>query len=485
MNAIDPYRMLGRIDYAISFLMGKYNLVLGEEQQPSWKNLLFALSTKVNDYDKLFCVRMAFASEKYLKETEETTLNQLEADLQKNQGMKEAEFIFQNYADNYADKVLEEKDFIPEIEEGERRKRREARRNAFLVISIVAVIVAGFVIYNLPYFAEQRAYEKVEDAFNQGLYASMDIAVEDYIARYPDGKHISDVMYMPVRVAKEEGDVITILDAVDEYLQADPKGKYAKECREISNGIWQKEISKYEEKAASSASEKGAKFVVDMLRYMRDNNVRTIQVVGIPHLDLKEYSEYDPIVREVLEKDNAEQRSQSASMPKLPDDVLTIKDQITPNDAADWTSYIVKAMQDGFNDILTPGFITFKESNNPEIKSDKKYPLVVVDYTVKTQDTVINIPTLGQKAVPDYWYQKNSSIYLSSGKILMGIQMTFDAEFSLPGKNITYKISSIGDPGKDQISVQFTSLAYSVMCDRCTEQFANKISKEFGLGKDD
>lgn len=478
MGVIDPYRMLGRFDYAVSFLMQKYNLGVSGEVN-DWFSLFSALSSKVDEYDKIFCVRLAAASKILETETRLTNLNQIQADEERNLGIREAEFIFRAYPDNYANKLLEDKDYLQEIKAEEQQKKRENQRNVIIGLAIVSVIIAGIVLYNLPYFAEDRAFSRIEKLYDAGSKETLDMAVADYKEKYPEGRHFSEVMFMPVKYVRNSQDVIQVLDAVDKYLEENPKGPYVRECKEISDKIWDVEIQKYETIAQSSASQKGADFVKAMLQYMKRNNVRTIDVVAVPHLDLKEYKEYPYELRKLIESvpPNPVPGMNKGEEPKLPDDLVTIKDKITIEDAEYWVKYIVSALQKGFNNVLTPNFITFKEIHK-ENKSNNKLPKVTVNYTVSTQETI--------KGLPDIWvYSQSIGSYVYSAGLFLGIRMNFDATFSLPGESIQYNISGSGDAGSDDLNNISISVVYSKMCEISTYQFAEKIADEFGLKPQD
>lgn len=474
MTNIDPFRMLGRFDYAVEFLMRKYNLTLNSDA-PDWPTLLMALSKQVNEYDRIFCERMAYASAIFVDETQTSSLNQFEADNQRSMGIREAQFIFKKDPGSYADKILLERDNFDDIEKEAQRKKQEARRNSFIGIGIVAVIIIGIIIYNLPYFAEGRAFSNVEDIYDTGTKEMLDSAVSEYVEKYPEGKHFSDVVYMPVKFVRNSNDVIQVLDAVDNYLKVDPNGPYVKDCKEISDKIWDIEIQKYKSLAESSASKEGADFVLAMLQYMKKNNVRTVEVIGVPHLDLKEYDEYPSDLRKFVESLPSKPIPGivPGKEPRLPEDLVTIKDKISIEDASDWVKYVISALQKGFNKVLTPDFIVFKDSDK-EKDSDNKLPKVTVNYTVSTQESV--------KGFPDIWtYTQSNGNYVYSASLYLGIGMTFDAVFSLPGESIKYDVSGKGDAGTDELKDVDSSVVYSKMCEISTRQFAEKIANEFGL----
>lgn len=475
MEHIDAFRMLGRFDYAVGFLMGKYNLSMTGDAQ-DWPTLLMALSTNVNEYDRLFCVKMANASKLYVEETLSSILSQAEADRQRDLGIREAEFIFRQDPVNYANKILESRDFLIDISRDAERKKKELRKNVGIGIGIVMVIILGIVIYNLPYFAEQRAFSHIKELYDSGSKDQLEASVAEYMTKYPSGFHYSDAMYMPVKFVKGSQDIIQLLDAVDRYIEVDPQGLYVDECKFIADSIWDMEIKKYEDLASSAASKKGAEFVVSMLYYMKMNNIRTIEVRGIPHLKLKEYSEYPLSLRKLMESYTPSSPGGliSYSPPKLPDDLVTIKDKITIDDASRWIEYVISALQKGFNKVLTPNFIIFEDANSTDGRKKNLYPTVTVDYTVLTQESM--------KGFPDIWtYTTSNGSYVVSASLYLGIEMDFEADFSIPGENTDYVLKGHGDAGQDDLPNVDSSVVYSKMCELSTRQFAEKIADELGL----
>lgn len=114
-----------------------------------------------------------------------------------------------------------------------------------------------------------------------------------------------------------------------------------------------------------------------MLHYMRNNKIRTIDVVAEPTLKLKEYSEFPKEIRDYMESNPTEDI-------KLPDDMITIKDKVTLEKAKSWIYIIETALKNGFNEVFTPNFIQFRVLTTEDAKHDKKYPLVRGAYTVST-----------------------------------------------------------------------------------------------------
>lgn len=219
-----------------------------------------------------------------------------------------------------------------------------------------------------------REYGKIKDAYEKGNIIAVQNAAENYARKYPNGKYINEVLYMPIQKGKN-GNPAELLDAVDWYLDYKPDGIYAKECTVLSNSIWNVEIAKYEKEAEKHASQGGAAYLVEMLHYMRKNKIRTVFVVAEPTLDIKKFKDYPEDLQSYMEMTPIDGLS-------VPEKLVTIKDKVTMERAQNWVSNVVMALTNGFNEVFTPNFIIFRKVNNKEINVEKGVPVVKVAYTV-------------------------------------------------------------------------------------------------------
>lgn len=358
------------------------------------------------------------------------------------------------------------------------------RKDWFIHVGFILLII-GIILYNLPYFKEMREYSKVESAYKSNSFDNVNNAAMRYFSRFPKGRHVSEVLYMPVKLGKKS-DIINLLNATENYLEKDPNGPYVTECKEITDSIWDKEISKYEYKAEQFATKKGADFIIAMLYIMKSRQTRVIDIEALPILALKEYSEYPMDVRMFVES------GQDTDFPiQIPKDIKTIKDQVSIEKARSWINFVVSSLQKGFNGVFTPNFITFRFGTVNKESNNNLNPIVKVEYTVSTNEIAFEelkeiYPELQlidyNGSIPDIWIHSNES---ENGEeipvcYLLGIGMNFDAQFSIPDSNVTYNITEKGDPGTETIKGDFDQ-GYAKMCERATEKFAWKIIDEFGL----
>jgi len=466
MKNISPYRIIGRANAARHYLLEKYQLATSDPSADTILVLL-ALEQRVYLQDQFMCRNIAGAAQLCRSQIANLRLSDSEGRKEIIAGEKEGLYIFRKYRSDYAARIIDDKDFIPEIQADEAAKKRRKKRNMRIALGALGAFVLAIIIYNLPYFAENRAFGEVKKTIDEGYCYTYDTAVEHYYYQYPEGRHVEEVHFLPIRSCRKFGQPIYAVKAAEKYLNRFPDGKYADEVTGIYNDIWNDEISRFNEQAADKATAKGAEFVRNMLEYMKEKRVSTIAVTGNPTLNLKEYAEYPEIIRHALEQ-NANENSDI----KLPDDMVTIKDKISERLALSWTDIIAQALQNGFNRVLTENFITFVNKNEAAPAS----PEVIVDYTVSTQET-----GQGSYACPDIWVHTSKLNNLTmSRSFILGIGMTFDAHFTLPDSNITYNIQGNGDAGSEDIQAS-PDVAYNIMCERCTERFSEKIAAQFGI----
>ena len=167
------------------------------------------------------------------------------------------------------------------------------KKKFIIVILIIATIVAA-VIFFLPMIQEMLAYNKVN---NEQTVEACDSYEKDW----PEGKHIEDVLYMRVQIAKDDG---TCINEICKYLEKYPDGKYVKEVNNRWDEIWDKEIKKYEATEKSLASADGLDMMQEMLQYMKRERINTLLVTCNPTLDIKDFDEYDEDTQLLMQRTN-------------------------------------------------------------------------------------------------------------------------------------------------------------------------------------
>lgn len=486
--------MTGRIERAIQHLLDRHGLAVSQ-QVVDPVSVLMALSARVMTPDKELCLSLA---SKLVECREQESANPMAADYRNAEfslGQEEADYIFDRYPGEYSKHLLQPTDFMSEREEyleqlqaereaAEMERKRKRKRIIIICLSCVAALAAFIVIYNLPYFAEGRAFDKVEKASQMKSSFDLGLAVDDYKQKYPDGKHIDEVLWLHVSGCNAAHATVETLNAAEYYISNSNGGVYKARCGEIYDSIWNAEIARYKIAASSKGQTDGVSFVTGMLEYMRDNKIRVISFTGIPELKLKEYAEYPENMRRLLESlpGNMENDNDDKLEPlfhkqaKLPDDMVTIKDKLTEKEASGWSYNIIESLQKGFNRVLTPDFITITDSEDLHGNDLSRYPSVKVRYIVRTYEE-----EFGPFRVPSVWtYVSTRNGVEQDNCFILGISMDFNADFNYPGLKSAYVVNASGDPGSERIEAD-KSVVYNRMCDRCVEKFTDKLESEFGI----
>lgn len=469
MSNISPARIMGRIDYATVQILRRNGLSTSEDNVDT-PAILYALSQRLAEPQGEACMHLAVAYVEARNRLGAMGMPVNEADLEMARGRQDAGFLYRTYGSGAIDHLMADHDFSVDIAAETQRKKKETLRNIFLGVGIVALIAIIISVYNLPYFAEGRLYDKYQEAIADDSFL-VESLYNEYMQKYPDGRHAQEVAYFfIIREAGNSPGLGDALDACMEYLKNFPDGKYSAKITRVYDSIWDSEISKYERDVAPEVSPEASAYVRSMLAYMKAHNLHAIAVRSNAALHLKEYSEYPSNVRTLME--SVSNDASKPLEPKLPDDMVTIKDQVTEESAAGWTSQIIDGLQSGFNSVFTPSFIKFVSVDELEGQNVDEMPAVTVDYVVSTQET-----KFGGYVLPDVW--SSTGVVPGGGKMVLGIAMDFKAVFTLPGAQ-PFEVTAKGDAGKEQIQSESGNY-YDVMCRRCVDTFSDKIESSFGI----
>ena len=64
---------------------------------------------------------------------------------------------------------------------------------------------------------------------------------------------------------------------------------------------------------------------------------------------------------------------------------------------------------------------------------------------------------------------------------ILAIDVEFDAKFSIPGSDITYEYSEVGDPGNEITGIEDVKDGYRRMTTVCFAKFSDKMAENLGL----
>lgn len=481
---MNPYRMMGRIETATHLLMLNRGLQT-KTAPPSFMALLAGLAEYLNDNDGIFCRKMLDVYGECAQKAANSPTPALETADEKEKGNTEAMYIFSKYPNRYDSELLRDHDFLADKQADDDAEKRQKRRFLTIVGALLVVAIVGITIYNLPYFQELRAFHKVETVYTDGYSWDLPEAVDRYVADFPAGKHLDEVLIMPVHKFKEDkNEVFTLLDAINRYVTSCPNGQYVAECEAIYNRIWDKEIAAYQAKTGADIDKEGPKFVVEMLRYMQKHHVRYVNVVGTPELNLKDYADFDAKSQQAMqllcELSNASKGILDPEV-KIPDDLISLKNNLSEEKVKGWMSDIVEALNTGFDAILTPGFIKFVDEKTAKYDRKASEDIAVKDAPVVDLKYVVS-NEMEQFGIPSIWIFKEKAHITSKAELIFGIEIDFCADFKLPAVDKNLVIQGHGDSGEEEISTYGEATScYTTMCTRATSQFTAQIRQTLAL----
>lgn len=333
------------------------------------------------------------------------------------------------------------------------------KKKFIIVILIIAAIVAA-VIFFLPMIQEMLAYNKVN---NEQTVEACDSYEKDW----PEGKHIEDVLYMRVQIAKDDG---TCINEICKYLEKYPDGKYVKEANNRWDEIWDKEIKKYEATEKSLASTEGIDMMLEMLQYMKRERINTLLVTCNPTLDIKDFEEYDEDTRLLMERTN------ETSLP-YKEGIVSVKSNYDTNTLETLNNLVVSELQQNLNQVFSTDFIKIIAADKAKGAMKAKMPTATFDYKVNNIEM-----TISDKPYPQIWsYPTTGDEEENPDGFLLGLYVDININFSIPGSSKTYS-DTCGSEITDYLEqVENLKDGYKEMTTFLLQDQIGKIAKKIGL----
>ena len=253
-------------------------------------------------------------------------------------------------------------------------------KKKFIIGILLIATIAAAVIFLLPMIQEQRAYNKVKSEQNVE-------ACDSYEKDWPEGKHLDDVLYIRVQIAKDDG---TCINEICRYLRLFPKGKYVKDVNDRWDEIWDKEIRKYEDNDKSQASADGIDMMRELLQYMKRQRINTLLATYKPSLNIKDFAEYDEEIQLLMERTN------ETTLP-YKEGVYSIKSNYDSLSLQTLNDLLVEELQKRMDEVFSPGFIQVVAATKSNAPTEKM-PSVTFDYQVNNTEMTVN-----DKAYPQIW----------------------------------------------------------------------------------
>ncbi|MGN0316565.1 MAG: hypothetical protein ACI4E1_01380 [Lachnospira sp.] len=353
------------------------------------------------------------------------------------------------------DYVIQDKDFAAMLQQHIEEQKKRKKKKAAIVLAIIGAIILAFVVFNLPFVKEIRAYNRIKD------YPA-EYSCKQYYEDFPDGKHTEDVLYLEESVSSSPITVIC------RYLRNFPQGKYSDVMRHRCDSLWDEQISHYEALDKSTLTPNAQKYMHALLQYMKKHFVTTIKLEIESELELKDYTEYDKSIRDRMERfyDN----------PLLPlkENMVSIK----KNFSAGYESYLTNTLQEGvsksFEHVFDSDFVSISTSNeeDDEIESNIS-PVIHIKYIIKSQE---------DKGYPHIWcYSETTNGIETEKAYLIGIDIRFIVDYTIPNSEISYTLSEKGTPENDINGISDITEGYQEMTKICFAEFSNKMAKNIGL----
>ena len=454
--ALSTDRWRGRLDGIIQLLLNQGIIQPGDTYGDVF--------TKVSQSDKLRDhTKTAFTTIYFKGLTQNTGVSDAN---EQNLGHWEVTYVKSTYPTDIVYQLAQDVDYVQvvaeqqELQRQEKKKRLKKRLKIWL--PVLGVVIAAIIVYNLPYFAEKRAYDRIIGY--PELYE-----IDEYLSKYDNPEHLPEVLYLKATLLLENTynlhDAIVALEQVKERC---PNSSQADRAEQKIDSLWNEEIAMFTKLNPDYESSKSLKAMYDMLMYMKANRIYDIALNITPHITLKEYTEYSKAARDILKSE----------YPNIENDIYSINAYFTFDDQQSLYYQLESEVQNAFERVFNNGFfkVTTEETDN------NKIPQINLDYYISTQEYAY-----GGVTFPDVWVSHNMSLispYVSDNsysEIILGISIKFEAALKYPGQTNPWSITVNGAPEETINNVDGVADAYGRMTSICFEKFGKGLVEDLGL----
>ena len=288
-NKMSSSRWYGRIIGLLLKIAKKNAITFTSQDEASFMNLLRQVWEVTNEIEKDVINKMIekWNAQKKIENEQHTYFSQHEINDLIMKGTEDVNLVLRDY-DGY-EKLLENTDFYAEeMQRLAELKKKKRKQDIMYIIGVFAVLLSIYAYNNLPFFKEWKLYNKV-------MEDRMIISCNEYYREYPDGRHCEDVMFLELELTHKPFPVVL------KYLNKFPNGKFQKEFNDMYDALWDKEIEKYENRDKTNEDIQSVHYIKAMLQHMKKHRINTILLDIKPHIELKDYTEYDETVRSLME----------------------------------------------------------------------------------------------------------------------------------------------------------------------------------------
>lgn len=451
---ISASRWTGRLNGVVFYLTKKYPNIFEDCEWDNFNEMLSDVQTYAPGQDAEIVAKLIKKIESTMPLPNEMPTNHR---IEKQRGVGEVKYILSK-GHNLVD-VLNETDFYA-------LKRKSDKKRNYLIFSVVAVLFFSGIIYNLPYFAEKRDYQKVLESRNQW-------DCEMFIQKYPTGKYVNEV-----RKIIEETDYNIIINPeygtatisrweIDNFKEKYPNSKYNAVLEAKFDSIVDCQIQKYAKNSIGVSDV--VKYITEIIQYLKNNNLNEIEIVyNKPNIYVKDLNDYGSTYMENL-------RLQSPITPSQYVSVKSFFKELTDQNVA--KSAINSKIEDLFEDIVPLMDIKIADSINISTESDKnkKRPQIFVDYSITNRSVYVNgmhQPTLIEVS----FFSPIKSIY-------SGLSVSMTLRFETPDKTSSYIYKGTAST-QNRTSLNSDKAIYQQFIDMCCNDCLANLNTKLGINNE-
>lgn len=473
-NEFQSPRWHGRLMGLVIKIARKRGVYFYEGQEVTFFDLFIAVAKKASDEEMDVINSLMKKASDLAKEEEAqgTSISQEEHDRLHDIGMQEA-FAICNRGlpidDLATDKDIMAEEKVRRMDDEKKRAEEEKiraeknRKSVITVCSIMGAIILTLIIYNLPYFKELRFYNEVVESGDT-------YKINKYYRIYPHGRHYEDVMAYELQLS-EKGKGEKPIHVLTRYLHKFPDGKYSQKFNAQCDSLWDNEIAKYQQRDKSHESPDAVKYMTEMLHYMKTKRVNSVNFKINPSVTLKDYDEYSEDAKLILRL-----FSRANNVEFDQEKILSLKENFTQQDKSILVQILAEGLEKSFRRMFSSDFVAI---NKDKDDYDSLSPNLTINYTIKNQELATD-----KYIIPDVWTYRSQDFltkqWVTKGFIL-GIDVNFDTQFTIPGSDVTYNYTEVGEPGKEIRDIESIQDGYRQMTQMCFAKFSNKMSDNLGL----
>lgn len=450
-------RWFGRLMGLLLTIAREKNIRFNNPSKVTFIELLVSVMDKCHNYEKVIITQLKdkWSEQKQYEQRNNIIINADENKMLEDKGIKEVTIIKHNY-NNY-NRLLDEVDFYA-IEKAKKEqamiKRKKITKISLISIAIVIIVA---IIYNLPYFKEHRFYKTIETAKSE-------YKINQYYTDFPNGRHYEDVMLIHSNIS---GNPIKI---VMDYVNNFPEGKYINVMNAKCDSLWDEVIAKYENRDKTNESPEAVRFMTEMLYHLKRNRKNTVVLDINPKIDLLDYEDYDDEIRTYLEDLYSEE-----TLP-LKENLVSLKDNFTQSNEYILVEILKKGLVNSFSRMFSEDFINIVSDDD-----NGKSPVLTFNYNISNQ---ISFDFDGEKIIvfPNIWiYSTTYNNIDIPQNYLLGIDVYFEVNFTIPESDVTYTYNEMGSPGESIYGIQNIKDGYKQMTQICFAKFADMMANSLGL----